>query len=119
MLQLWIVALYAEDASTLEAMRSSWTLIRGHWWRTSIIVTVGLIIVIVLSIIFSVVSGLVMVMFPADPVSMLLRTQIVAALERVVIMPMLPALLVAMYYDYKIRREGADLAGRAKSLQPA
>ncbi|HEY3731092.1 MAG TPA: hypothetical protein VGL28_07495 [Steroidobacteraceae bacterium] len=119
MLQLWIVALYAEDASTLEAMRSSWTLIRGHWWRTSIIVTVGIIIVIVLTIVFSVLSGLAMVMFPADPVSMLLRTQIVAALERVFIMPMLPALLVAMYYDYKIRREGADLAARTKSLQPA
>jgi hypothetical protein len=119
MLQLWIVALYAEDASTLEAMRSSWALIRGHWWRTSIIVTVGLIIVIIISLVFSFVSGLAMVMFPVDPVSMLLRTQIVAAVERVFVMPMLPALLVAMYYDYKIRREGADLAARTRSLHPA
>jgi hypothetical protein len=119
MLQLWIVALYAEDASTLESMRSSWTLIRGHWWRTSIIVTVGIIIVVILSMLFSFVSGLVLVMFPGDPVSILLRSQIVGAVARVFIMPMLPALLVAMYYDYKFRRDGGDLAARTKSLQSA
>ncbi|MGH8230821.1 MAG: hypothetical protein ACRESY_03260 [Steroidobacteraceae bacterium] len=119
MLQLWIVALYAEEASTLEAMRSSWALIRGHWWRTNIIITVGIIIVVIISLLFSFVSGLALLMFPLDPVSMLLRTQIVAAVERVVIMPMLPALLVAMYYDCKIRRGGADLAARTKSLQPS
>jgi hypothetical protein len=32
---------------------------------------------------------------------------------------MIPALLVAMYYDLKLRHEGGDLAARAKSLQTA
>jgi len=27
--------------------------------------------------------------------------------------------LVAMYYDFKLRREGGDLAARTKSLQTA
>jgi hypothetical protein len=30
---------------------------------------------------------------------------------------MIPAVLVAMYYDLKLRREGGDLAARTKSLQ--
>jgi len=29
---------------------------------------------------------------------------------------MIPALLVALYYDLKLRREGGDLAARAKAL---
>ena len=33
--------------------------------------------------------------------------------------PMIPALLVVMYYDFKLRREGGDLAARTNSLQTA
>jgi hypothetical protein len=43
--------------------------------------------------------------------------QIISAVERVFVTPMIPAVLVAMYYDFKLRREGGDLAVRAKSLQ--
>jgi hypothetical protein len=37
----------------------------------------------------------------------------------VFILPMLPAALLAIYYDMKMRREGGDLLARANSLQPA
>jgi len=42
---------------------------------------------------------------------------VITAIERVFVTPMIPAVLVAMYYDFKLRREGGDLAARAKSLQ--
>jgi hypothetical protein len=118
-LQLWIVALFAEDAGTLHAMRVSWDLITGHWWRAAMILTVGIIIVLVIVLIFGFVSGLVFVMFRLDPMSLIIGNQLISAAERVFVTSMIPALLVAMYYDFKLRREGGDLAARTKSLQTA
>jgi len=118
-LQLWIVAVYADDAATLQAMGISWDFIQGHWWRAVTILTVGIIIVIVITMIFSFVAGLVLLMFRLDPMSLLIGNQILSAAERVFVTSMIPALLVAMYYDLKLRREGGDLAARTKSLQTA
>jgi hypothetical protein len=118
-LQLWIVALFAEDAGTLRAMRISWELIRGHWWRAAMILTVGIIIVIVIVAVFGFVGGLVFVMFRLDTMSLIIGNQLISAAERVFVTSMIPALLVAMYYDFKLRREGGDLAARTKSLQTA
>jgi hypothetical protein len=118
-LQLWIVALFAEDAGTLHAMRVSWDLITGHWWRAAMILTVGIIIVLVIVLIFGFVGGLVFVMFRLDPMSLIIGNQLISAAERVFVTSMIPALLVAMYYDFKLRREGGDLAARTKSLQTA
>jgi hypothetical protein len=118
-LQLWIVAVYADDAATLQAMGISWDFIQGHWWRAVTILTVGIIIVIVITMIFSFVAGLVLLMFRLEPMSLLIGNQILSAAERVFVTSMIPALLVAMYYDLKLRREGGDLAARTKSLQTA
>jgi hypothetical protein len=69
--------------------------------------------------IFSFVAGLVLLMFRLDPMSLLIGNQLLSAAERVFVTSMIPALLVAMYYDLKLRREGGDLAARTKSLQTA
>jgi hypothetical protein len=118
-LQLWVVALFAEDAGTFQAMGVSWDLIRGHWWRAATILTVGIIIVMVIMMVFGFVGGLVFVMFRLDPMSLIIGNQLIVAAERVFVTSMIPALLVAMYYDFKLRREGGDLAARTKSLQTA
>jgi hypothetical protein len=47
--QLWVVALFAEPVGTVQAMRVSWDLIRGHWWRAATIQTVGIINVLVIT----------------------------------------------------------------------
>ena len=118
-LQLWVVALFAEPAGTLHAMAVSWDLIKGHWWRAATILTVGIIIVLVITMIFGFLAGLVFVMFRLDPMSLIIGNQLIGAAERVFVTSMIPALMVAMYYDFKLRREGGDLAARTKSLQTA
>ncbi|HEX2789477.1 MAG TPA: hypothetical protein VHN17_03545 [Steroidobacteraceae bacterium] len=115
--QLWMVALFAEDVGTFRALGVSWGLIEGHWWRAAMILTVGIIIVLVVSLVFGFVAGLVFVVYRVDPISLLLGNQVITAVERVFVTPMIPAVLVAMYYDFKLRREGGDLAARTKSLQ--
>jgi hypothetical protein len=118
-LQLWIVALFAEPVGTVRAMQISWGLIKGHWWRAATILTVGIIIVLIITMIFSFLGGLVFVVVRLDPMSLIIGNQLIGAAERVFVTSMIPALMVAMYYDFKLRREGGDLAARAKSLQNA
>ena len=118
-LQLWTVALFAEEVGTLRAMGVSWDLVKGHWWRAATILTVGIIIVLVITMVFGFVGGLVFIMFRLDPMSLIIGNQLIGAAERVFVTSMIPALLVAMYYDFKLRREGGDLAARTKSLQTA
>jgi hypothetical protein len=115
-LQLWMVALYAEDVGTVRALGISWRLIEGHWWRAAMILTVGIVIVLVISLVFGVLGGLVFIVHSVDPMSLIMDNQVVTAVERVFVTPMIPAVLVAMYYDFKLRREGGDLAARSKSL---
>jgi hypothetical protein len=117
MVQLWTVALFAEPVGTLRAMAISWQLVRGHWWRAATILTVGIIIVLIITMVFDFVTGLVFVMFRLDPNSLLIGNEILSAAARVLVTSMIPALMVAMYYDFKLRREGGDLAARAKLLQ--
>jgi hypothetical protein len=115
-LQLWMVALYAEDVGTVGALGISWRLIEGHWWRAAMILTVGIVIVLVISLVFGFVGSLVFIVHSVDPMSLIMDNQVVTAVERVFVTPMIPAVLVAMYYDFKLRREGGDLAARTKSL---
>jgi hypothetical protein len=115
-LQLWMVALYAEDVGTVRALAISWRLIEGHWWRAAMILTVGIVIVLVVSLVFGFVGGLVFIVHSVDPMSLIMDNQVVTAVERVFVTPMIPAVLVAMYYDFKLRREGGDLVARTKSL---
>jgi hypothetical protein len=115
-LQLWMVALYAEDVGTVRALGISWRLIEGHWWRAAMILTVGIVIVLVISLVFGFLGGLVFIVHSVDPMSLIMDNQVVTAVERVFVTPMIPAVLVAMYYDFKLRREGGDLAARSKSL---
>jgi hypothetical protein len=116
-LQLWMVAVFAENAGTIGALAVSWRLIEGHWWRSAMILTVGIVIVLVVTMLFGFLGSLVFVAVRVDPMSLLMGNQIITAVERVFVTPMIPAVLVAMYYDFKLRREGGDLAARTKSLQ--
>jgi hypothetical protein len=116
-LQLWMVALFAEDASTFRALGISWSLIEGHWWRSAMILTVGIVIVLVIGVVFGALAGLLLLGFRLDPMSLIMANQAISAVERVFVTPMIPAVMVAMYHDFKLRREGGDLAARTKSLQ--
>jgi hypothetical protein len=115
-LQLWMVAVFAADADTFRAMAISWRLIEGHWWRAGLILTVAILIIVVISLLFASVGNVVIVLIRVDPMSLLMGNQLISAVERVFVTPMIPAVLVVMYYDFKLRREGGDLAARTRAL---
>lgn len=118
-LQLWMVAMFAEDASALEALASSWRLMQSRWWRGSTILTVAFIIMIVLSIAIGAVGGIVAYLAHTDQAARQIIIQLFALPANAIIYPMLSAVWIAMYDDFKLRREGGDLAQRVGALSNA
>jgi hypothetical protein len=110
------VALVVEDAGVFKALGLSWMLIGGHWWRTATVYTIAIIILLVFNVVIAVVDGLVGVVLHNSFGLAAVIGQLVAVAGGAVVMPFVPAVLLAMYYDLKLRKEGTDLAGRVNAL---
>jgi hypothetical protein len=124
-LELWFVAVFADDVGAIEALGRSWTVTAGNWWRSVTIISVALIMIFVLELLVSVVSG-VLIGVPLGISHMqdikiwtFVVPEIVRAVVSIFVLPMIPAALLATYNDLKLRREGGDLAVRVNSLQSA
>ena len=113
---LWPVALYGDDAGAMQALGVSRDLIKGHWWRTTTILTVSIIIILVFTFIVGLVTGIFSVFTHHDLMAAQLYGQLVGVVANVFALPAIPAVLVAIYNDLKLRREGGDLAARLGAL---
>jgi hypothetical protein len=115
-LQLWLVVVFAEDAGPTQALRTSWDLVQGHWWRTTTIIALAMIVYFVLALAAGFAIGVVVGLIHADPTERTIFTQIPSVLASVVLAPLLTAAWIAVYNDLKLRREGGDLAQRMGAL---
>jgi len=122
-LEFWLSAVFADDVGAIEGLGRSWVATSGNWWRSVTIVSVALIIILVLEILATVVTGsavgIMLGVYHSSLEAVLIATQIVSAILSVFVLPMIPAVMLSTYYDLKLRREGGDLAARATSLQTA
>jgi hypothetical protein len=113
---LGAVILIVEDKGALESLSRSWSLTTGNWWRVATILTVLVIVIVVLFLVIGIIAGMVAAsMGSAGGVSGLL-IQIISLLGNALVTPLYSAVLLAIYYDIKLRKEGADLAGRVNAL---
>ncbi len=110
------VALVVEDAGVFKSRGMSWALIGGHWWRTATVYSIAIIILLVFNVVIAVVDGLVGVVLHDSFGIAAVIGQLVAVAGGAVVMPFIPAVLLAIYYDLKLRKEGTDLAGRVNAL---
>jgi hypothetical protein len=100
----------------LGALRQSIRLVRGNWWRVSATYGVGVITVLVLGMLVGIVIALVVPALVSDiPVMTALFTDIASAMGAVVA-PFVGALLLAVFGDLRVRREGTDLQQRIAGL---
>ena len=113
---LWPVALYAEDAGAMQALQYSRDLIKGHWWRSSTILTIAVIIILVFSMVVGLIAGVLAAISRHDVTTAQLVIQVVSMAANVFVLPMIPAVLLVMYRDLQLRREGGDLAARVGAL---
>ena len=113
--QLVFVAIVVEDAGAIAAFGVSRQLVKGHWWRSTTIVTVALVILIVLSMLVGLVGGTLGVL-KATLAHVMLTNQVFSAILDIFIVGWFPCVLLTLYYDLKLRHEGSDLATRVTAL---
>ena len=117
--QLFMAAIYIDREGPLASLKTSWRLTKGHWWRAMAILTTAMIILMVLYLALSIVSFLGGYLTHNGPVYRFAIAPLVLVATYTVIYPLVAAIWVAMYNDFKLRREGGDLAARVGTLNTA
>lgn len=121
-LNLWMAVMFSENLGGAAALKRSWQLVENHWWRVTGIVFVSGVVIWILSVAVGAIAGVIvgfMSVRGTTPELLLHRIQLigaVGAVVRLLSMPLLTAVWLAIYYDLKLRREGADLAERTEAL---
>jgi hypothetical protein len=110
-----------EKKGPVAALTGSHNLVWGNWWRTAAILTVGFIIVFVLYMAAGLVMGVVAgVLGHNDPLfATMVSGLLVGVLMSLVVTPFYVAMMIAIYWDLKLRKEGGDLAARVGALGTA
>lgn len=112
-----------ENKGALAALTGSHRLVWGHWWRTSVILTVGFIVLMVIYMALGFVFGLTLPFLGMSAEDAVMVTQVttlaITVVINVLVMPFYTAMLIAVYWDLKLRKEGGDLAARVGALGAA
>ena len=108
-------AVVVDRLGPVQSLSYSRAIVRGHWWRTAALVTIVGIILIVVYMVLGIVASISVFTNPET-----LSTGQMPWYVQFVIGPLLSgvagplgyAMLLAVFYDLKLRHEGADLAAR-------
>jgi len=108
-----------ESRGAVSAMRRSWALTRGWFWR---IFSIFCILTVLTSILSRVLTAIAVVFVSflssqSPDYQMVIPTQIIVpALINILILPLYVSIDLAIYYDLRVRKEGLDLQLRADAL---
>jgi MFS family permease len=109
-------AVILERKGPVQSIQYSWDIVKGNWWRTFITMTIIGLIVGVAYVLIGLVVGLLVgfgIEDPTDPGPIAAALDyVVVPLIQVILLPVMYALIMALYYDLKLRHEGSDLAER-------
>jgi hypothetical protein len=116
-LALSYVTLLLENRSPLAAIARSHRLVWGNWWRAFIIFWVAGTIWIVFYILAAMIAGAVGVFSGGDVVfRIFVVSSLAGVLLNVFTIPLLTTIVLAVYWDVKLRKEGDDLSERIDAL---
>ena len=113
---LGAVVLIVEDKGATDSLRRSWTLTAGYRWHVAIILTVLVIVIVAVFLFIGIIAGIVAASMGSTGGISGFLVQGISLLGNTLISPLYAAVLVAIYHDLKLRKEGADLAGRVNAL---
>lgn len=120
---MYMTLVLFDTRGPVDAVVGSHKLVWGNWWRTCAVITVMGILVVVIFIALGLVVGLAAPFagfVVADLVMIVTVVQLVMnAAFYVVLGPFTSAVMIALYWDLKLRKEGGDLAARVNALSPA
>jgi hypothetical protein len=106
-----------EGRGPAASLPRTFALVRGHWWRTTLALTVGGIVVLVFYSVGGLIGLLIAQMLGgADLAVFSVVTTVVTALLGGLFMPFYTALTLVIVLELKLRREGADFGARVDAL---
>ena len=103
------------NLDTFAALGRSWNLVRGHWWRTLLILTIATFIIVVVTILVSV--GAFFVAFTPSALGQSVILFLINTLSGMVTTPLFVAVLLALLHDLTLRRGGDDLQTRIEAVR--
>jgi hypothetical protein len=118
-LQLFMVAIYIDRNGPVAALKTSWRLTRGHWWRALAIMTVAIIMLGILFVATSLLTNVEGYLTHFGAIHRYVLAPLLAIVTCTLLYPLAAAVWVSMYNDFKLRREGGDLAARVGALENA
>jgi hypothetical protein len=99
MWQLWLVVLVVERSGPLRALRRSWQLMEGAWWRISVLITMVTLISVVPALLFDAIASTMLLMLGRASEQAPPALSAMAIALNVFLLPLVPAALVAAYLD--------------------
>jgi membrane-anchored glycerophosphoryl diester phosphodiesterase (GDPDase) len=111
-------ALVVEGQKYFGALKRSWSLSAGHGWRVvGIMLLMGVIVAVLSLSIGSALNAAVMVIIKTGrPALAAAITGTVSAIISIILDPLASIILIVLYYDLRIRKEGFDLQILAQDL---
>jgi hypothetical protein len=121
--QLAFAAAVVERTGISESFGVSRRLVRGNWWRANVTIFVAVAILVVVMMVIGMIAGVVMVVTGGAEATLSTGAQVIQQIVSGVLnlftLSFFPCVLLSVYYDLKLRKEGADLVGRVGALTPA
>lgn len=115
-----------DNKGPVSALTESHRLVWGSWWRTFVMLSVGLIILIVIYMIVATIVGLIAPFLMGGGVGAedvflygIVSLVLIFVFLSLLLTPFYISLGIAIYWDLKLRKDGGDLAARAGALNPA
>lgn len=116
-LMLFPIAMVTESCGPVDALQRSMDLVKKNWWRSMLIVTV---VMIVYTILYSVVvigfSINIAINQPEDMAEYAFLFDVIGAAIGTILGPLAFSMLVSLFHDLKIRREGHDIEAQLNEM---
>ena len=120
---LYMTLLLFENKGPIDSLVGSHKLVWGNWWRSCAVMTLMAILLFVILFAVGLVMGVIMPfagLALADTFALSMIMQAISnALFYVFLGPFGTAVLISLYWDLKLRKQGGDLAARVNALSPA
>ena len=105
-----VPALLVEDVRGVKALRRSYALVKGRWWAAFAILMLGFLLAgVTSSVIQGIFAGVILVGVDSSSLLALLIISISGLIGLLVTTPFQAALLLVVYFDLRVRKEGFDL----------
>jgi hypothetical protein len=109
-LQVILPAAVNEDLSPRQALRRSWELTDGYWWRTvALAVVLGILNAVVVLGPATLLAGIVNALAPVDVYTNQAIIEGVGIITTIIFLPVEITAIALYYYDQRVRKEGFDL----------